>query len=778
MKGKLSISLLAWLLISTGEIFAQNIEGLKLIPGKNSIRNILKEMKPEEKVYMLIGLGYPPPAYPSLATRGFAGRTWEIPRFGITTAVLADGPAGLRIEAHPNINNKPFYCTAFPTATGMSSSWNTVLVEKVGEAMGNEVLEYGCDVLLAPALNIQRDPLCGRNFEYYSEDPLVAGKIAAAMVRGIQSNGVGASIKHFAANNEETYRGSENSLISQRALREIYLRGFEIAVKESKPWTVMSSYNRLNGFYTSENHDLLTTILRNEWGFKGLVMSDWGAGSDAVAQINAGNDLIMPGYEQRKTLLDAMKNRAMDESVIDRNLMHVLDFITKTPRFKSYKYSLNPDLKLHDKVAKEAALESAVLLKNNQQTLPFQGVKSIALFGKASYHLIVGGSGSGEVNYAHAVSLKEGLQNVGFSFDLPLEQIYCHYIDSVKSHADEATVKKVADFMSDIDVARDKVIDFLPEMRISKEEIDEQVNVSDIALITIGRSSGEGRDRLQSDFNLSETEMDLIRNVSAAYHKAGKKVVVLLNIGGVVETESWRNYADAVLLIWQPGQQGGNAVADILKGAESPSGKLPMTFPKSYNDVPSSKMFHPEQPIGNPPNTYYREGIYVGYRYYDTYKIPVSFEFGYGLSYTQFQYTAIKLDKLVFKDSIMVNVTIKNTGSYAGKEIVQLYLSAPGIEIETPAQELKAFAKTKLLQPGESQQLVFVLKAKLLASFWSGISAWVAEKGNYEIRLGSSSRDIRKTILFSLSKQIEVEKLNKVLYPNISFKEWSRIKEE
>lgn len=769
--------LLLCVLLMVGIVSINGQDNAMLLPrlGKDNITDVIKAMTPEDKVYMLMGLGYPPPNAPTITARGFAGRTWDIPRLGITTSVLADGPAGLRIDARPKDANRTFYCTAFPTATGLSSTWNTELVESVGMAMGNEVLEYGCDALLAPALNIQRNPLCGRNFEYYSEDPLIAGKIAAAMVRGIQSNGVGTSIKHFAANNEETYRGSENALISQRALREIYLRGFEIAVKEAKPWTVMSSYNRLNGFFTSENKDLLTTVLRKEWGFEGMVMSDWGAGADAVAQMNAGNDIIMPGMEQRKILLDALKNKSIDEKILDRNLTHILNFIIKTPRFKSYKFSANPDLKAHDLVARSAAAESMVLLKNTANTLPLKKIKKVALFGKTSYHFIVGGTGSGEVNFEHAVSLKEGLSNAGYLFVKPLEAIYAHFIDSVIQHADEETIKKVADFMSDAAVAKEKVVDFISEMPLSKTDINDQVNHSDIALITIGRNSGEGRDRKLTDFYLSETEKDLIRDVAAAYHAAGKKVVVILNVGGVVETESWRNYPDAILLAWQTGQEGGNAVADILNGKISPSGKLPMTFPKVYEDVPSSKTFHPEMPQCTPPNSFYNEGIYVGYRYYETFKVPVSYEFGYGLSYAKFNYSNCTIsDNAIFRDSIKVSVSIKNIGKAAGKEIVQLYLSAPQDQIEKPIQELKAFAKTKLLQPGESEQISFVLDARSLASFWSGSSSWIADKGNYEIRMGASSTDIRQTISFSLPEKIEVEKLNNVLYPNLPVKELSR----
>ncbi|HEX7411285.1 MAG TPA: glycoside hydrolase family 3 protein, partial [Bacteroidales bacterium] len=365
--------------------------------GKNKIQDIISAMTLEDKVYLLIGVGNANQKDPVLGDKttiidGAAGRTWAIPRLGITPTILTDGPAGLRINSHPAGLDFTRYCTAFPTATALACTWNTELIENVGKAMGNEVLEYGSDVLLAPAINIHRNPLCGRNFEYYSEDPYVVGKMAAAMIRGIQSNGVGTSLKHFAANNIETNRTSINAVMSQRALREIYLRGFEMAVKESQPWTVMSSYNRINGYYTSENRDLITTILRDEWKFEGMVMTDWGGGADAVAQMNAGNDVLMPGNRQRQEFLLALKNKALDEKVIDQNVGRVLTFIMKTPHFRAYSFTNKPDLAAHSQVSKNAADEGMVLLKNDNNTLPFKNIKKVALFGKTSYRFIAGGT--------------------------------------------------------------------------------------------------------------------------------------------------------------------------------------------------------------------------------------------------------------------------------------------------------------------------------------------------------------------------------------------------
>ncbi|MDP4226091.1 MAG: glycoside hydrolase family 3 C-terminal domain-containing protein, partial [Bacteroidota bacterium] len=663
--------------------------------GKDKIKDVIAAMTPEEKVDLLIGVGgainSEPEGEKNVVVNGAAGRTWGIPRLGITSAVLCDGPAGLRINPTRKDATQTYYCTAFPTATALATTWNPQVVENIGKAMGNEVLEYGSDVLLAPAMNIHRNPLCGRNFEYYSEDPLLSGKMGAAMVRGLQSNGVGTSVKHFVANNQETNRTKVNEIVSQRALREIYLRGFEIAVKESQPWTIMSSYNKLNGFYTSENHDLITTILRNEWGFKGMVMTDWGGGADAVAQMKAGNDLIQPGNHQRAELLEALKNKTIDEKVLDRNLERILDFIMKTPRFKGYAFTNHPDLKAHLEAAREAACEGMVLLKNGNNSLPFKKVKNVALFGKTSYRFIVGGTGSGRVNYESAASIKDEFVNAGYKVVKPLEDIYTDFVKEVMSNTKGDKLNAV---------------DFHSELPLSKDQITAQVKSSDVAVITIGRNAGEGRDRDAKDFDLSETEVNLIKDVCEAYHAAGKKVIVVLNIGGVISTADWGKSADAIVLSWQTGQKGASALVDILKGKVNPSGKLPMSFPLAYQDVPSSKTFAGE-PKDNPINSFYNEGIYVGYRYYETFKVPTAYEFGYGLSYTNFKYSDLTLSSNTFSDSLTVKVTVKNTGKVAGKEVAELYLSAPRTEIQKPEEELKGFAKTKLLKPGESQELTF-----------------------------------------------------------------------
>ncbi|MDP4278635.1 MAG: glycoside hydrolase family 3 protein, partial [Bacteroidota bacterium] len=559
--------------------------------GKNKIEDIVAAMTLDEKIDLIMGLGdatwkNPPTGEKTVIIDQAAGCTYKIPRLGIPPTVLADGPAGLRINPSQEGADHLYYCTAFPTATALASTWNQQLVENVGKAMGNEVREYGCDVFLAPAINIQRNPLCGRNFEYYSEDPLIGGKLGAAMIRGVQSNGVGTAIKHFVANNQESNRQSVNEIISQRALREIYLRGFEIAIKESAPWMVMSSYNRVNGFHTAENRELLTTILRDEWGFKGMVTTDWFSGTDWTSQVYAGNDMLMPGCYQRDELKKAILDRRLDEKVLDRNVARILEYILKTPRFRNYRFSTRPDLAAHDIVARNAAEEAMVLLKNEGNTLPLKGVTTIALFGKTSYHFIAGGTGSGEVNYKQAVSLQEGLAKGGFKISPSLQLCYLHYIDSLVASKEDKD-KKFA-------------VDFSGEIALSDKLINDQVKKTAIAVITIGRCSGEGWDRKEGDyFLISQQERHLLKKVSQLYHAAGKKVVVILNIGGPIETASWKQYADAILLSWQTGQEGGNALADILKGNANPSGKLAVTFPVNYTDVPSSTTF-PGEPAENP----------------------------------------------------------------------------------------------------------------------------------------------------------------------------------
>lgn len=746
---------------------------------------LVSKMTLEEKVNLVVGMGMKLPGVNATdgalvgqtmdKVAGAAGTTFAIEHLGLPTTVVADGPAGLRIEPTRVADRRTYYATAFPVGTLLASTWDIKLVEQVGAAMGNEVKEYGVDVILGPGLNIHRNPLGGRNFEYYSEDPLIAGKTTAAMVKGIQSNGVGTSIKHFALNNEEQNRNSVDVQVSERAMREIYLKGFQIAVKEAQPWTVMSSYNKLNGTYTSEEYDLLTTILRKEWGFKGLVMTDWFGGKDAVAQMKAGNDLLMPGTpQQKKAILDAVNSGALDIKILDENAARVTAYILGTQSFKKYAFSNAPDLKAHAAIARSAAANGMILLQNNTAALPIaKNVKNIAVFGNTSYDFVSGGTGSGDVNEAYTVSLVEGLANAGYSVDAALKNSYEKYLNEYKA----AHPKKgfFEEFMNPTPRPA--------ELALDAATIKAQAAATDIALITIGRNAGEGSDRkVANDFNLTEAEQALIKAIAGAYHAVNKKVVVVLNTGGVIEVASWRNEVDAILLAWQPGMEAGNAVADVLSGKVNPSGKLATTFPVKYADEPSAKNFpgteHPDKAVAGmfgmkeiPAEVVYEEGIFVGYRYYNTFKVATAYEFGYGLSYTNFSYSNLKLSSTAFNGKITATVDITNTGKTAGKEVVQLYLSAPAVQLNKPSQELKGFAKTNLLQPGQKQTISFVINAADLASFDTKTTSWVAEAGKYEVRIGASSAAVKQTASFKLAKPVVVEKCNKVLVPQVTINE-------
>jgi len=789
-------------LITIGQIWAQNPKGKDTSASDQKIQGIISKMTLDQKVQLLIGSvrlravpdsiknkpGYKADeyndlVYTTMATKvrnyvpGAAGATSEFPELGISTQVLSDGPAGLRIQPTRPGDDKTYYCTAFPVATVLATSWDTELVYRVGQAMGNEVKEYGSDILLAPALNIQRDPLCGRNFEYYSEDPLIAGKTATAMVKGIQSNGVGTSIKHFAANNSETNRNTVNTIVSERALREIYLKGFEIAVTESHPWTVMSSYNKINGTYTSESNDLLTKILRNDWGFEGYVMTDWGGGTDVVAQMNAGNDLIMPGqYKQIKDLVSAVKEGKLDEKILDRNLARIMKIMLETPRYNNYKYSDKPDLKAHAAVTRQAATDGMVLLKNEKNTLPIPAaVKNIAAFGNTSYDFISGGTGSGDVNKAYTISLFDGLKNGGYITDAGLTTTYQAYIK-------EAQAKQPKPANAMMAMMRGKQP--LPEMVVTAELAKAMAQKSDMALITLGRNAGEGRDRTntEGDFQLNTTEKEMIKNVTEAFHATGKKAIIILNVPGVVEIASWRDMPDAILVAWQPGQEGGNSVVDVLSGKVNPSGKLAVTFPMTYTDVPSAKNFpgvaEKSDKVDNsadlsgfsrmrrvPWEVIYEDDIYVGYRYYNTFKVPVAYEFGYGLSYTKFDYSKLKLGSNDFNGKLTFSVDVKNTGKVAGREVVQVYLSSPSGKLKKPEETLTAYAKTKLLKPGESQTLSYTIATKDFASFDEATSSWIAEAGNYTLKIGASSLAIKQTSSFKIAKELNAGKVTKALVP-------------
>ncbi|HTK20639.1 MAG TPA: glycoside hydrolase family 3 C-terminal domain-containing protein [Mucilaginibacter sp.] len=750
--------------------------------GKDPIKEIVKKMTLEEKVKVVVGKGFSMPGM-TLGSNDntpdkmptISGHTIANKRFGIPSIGMADGPAGIhRFVMTKKDSADNLFSTAWPVGTLLASSWDTALVRKVGVAFGSEIKSYGIDFILGPGVNIHRNPLGGRNFEYYSEDPLVSGSMASAIINGIQSQGVGATIKHFAANNQETDRASVNEIISERALREIYLRNFEIAIKRSHPWAVMSSYNLINGTFTSESRDLLTTILREDWGYKGFVMSDWFGGKDAPAQIYAGNNLLMPGNPtQVKAIIEAVKSGKLSEAELDKNVEAVLNVLVHTLTTKGYDYPNKADLKGHAQISRQAAAESMVLLKNNDKTLPIKKTgATIALFGNHGYDLIAGGTGSGDVNKPYVVSLNEGLTNAGYKLDDGLAQNYKGYLaDYTAKHPKKSLMQELMN-----------PTPFAPEYKFDASSAGQKADASDIAIIYIGRNAGEGNDRkVADDYDLTSLEKDMITSVSDAFHAKHKPVIAVLNIGGVIDVTAFRDKVDAILLAWQPGQEGGNAIADVLSGKVNPSGKLATTFPESYNDVPSAKNFpgkeFPEKATQGmmgkviPAEAVYQEGIYVGYRYFNTFKVKPAYAFGYGLSYTNFSFSKLILSSAAFNGKITATVTVTNTGSVAGKEVAELYLSAPHKSIDKPSEELKGFAKTRTLKPGESQTLTFTLDKKSLASFNTAQSAWVADAGEYKVKIGASSENIKLEKPFNLAKSITVEKVHKALAPQVSIDE-------
>lgn len=728
--------------------------------GVDPIDKVISAMTLDEKLDMVIGAaGIDTDASSTIGSSaeripGAAGQLNAIPRLGIPAIVVADGPAGVRINPTREGTKQTFYCTHFPVATVVSSTWNTELANQIGKAMGDETRHYGVDVLLAPATNIMRNPLNGRNFEYYSEDPLLAGKICAAVVNGVQSNGVGTSVKHFALNNQETNRTSNNVIGSPRTFREIYLKPFEIVVKEAQPWTIMTSYNKINGTMSSERADLVTEILRHEWGFNGMVMTDWFGGQFAEAQMQAGNDLLMPGKKsQREELKKAIVNGHMSLEIIDRNIRHILEFIMKTPTFKGLEADNNPDLKAHATVTRNAATEGMVLLKNDGNVLPLEGsTKKVAVFGRTAYDFIAGGTGSGDVNHAYVISLTEGLKNAGLKIDKTVQKAYEKYIPAAKA-AQKSDTELIGQFMPK------KLID---EMQIADDMLAKAAKDNDMAIITIGKTSGEFLDRkVSSNFNLTMAEQSMINGVCDEFHKAGKKVVVILNVCGPVETASWTSKPDAILNVWLPGQEGGNSVADVLTGKECPSGRLPMTWPLTYNDVNNKADFPMPDEISNETisktlegftdkrtngstrnfdYTEYNEGVYVGYRYYTTKNVKVAYPFGYGLSYTTFE-KSVPEAKVNADGDITVKVSVKNAGKTAGKEVVEVYVSAPGKDMDKPARELKGFAKTRKLAPGEAQTVEITIPYESLASFNEKDSRWQVEGGEYKVMVADNAAD-------------------------------------
>jgi len=666
-----------------------------------NVQSILAKMTLEEKA--------------ALCTGASPWTTTPVERLGVPELIMSDGPHGVRRvpDVHAMaIESLPATC--FPTASCLASTWDVDLIHKMGEALAEECIALNVDVLLGPGANMKRSPLGGRNFEYFSEDPYLAGEMAASIIDGIQSKGVGTSLKHYAANNQEFQRFSISAEVDERTLREIYLPAFEKAVKKAKPWTVMCSYNKVNGTFASEHTHLLTEILKDEWGFEGLVVSDWGAVRDRVAALKGGLDLEMPGPQDRrvKAVVEAIRSGKVDEAVLDESVRRILNIVFKakeTPKNGTF------DVDAHHELAHEIASEGMVLLKNNG-LLPLKAQQHIAVIGRAAENAHFQGGGSSHINPTKvAVPFKE-----------------------LQAQAPNAELTYAEGYPTDNSFRQD-MIDQAVTLAQSAD-----VAVVYIALPTFKES--EGYDR--QDLDLTEQQVALIKAVSAVQ----PNTVVVLNNGAPVAMREWIDGVAAVLEGWMMGQAGGAAIADVLFGKVNPSGKLAETFPIKLSDTPS----HLNWP-GGAGEVHYGEGLFIGYRYYDAREMPVLFPFGHGLSYTTFSYGNAKASAKNFKDvdGMTVTVDVTNTGNVAGKEIVQVYVHDHESGLVRPEKELKGFAKVEL-QPGETKSVSTHLDFRAFAYYHPEYKQWITEDGDFEILVASSAADIHEALTVTLESTLSL----------------------
>jgi len=655
---------------------------------QRNIKELVSKMTLEEKASLCSGLDF--------------WHTKSIERLGIPSIMVTDGPHGLRKVSEKG-DTVPATC--FPTAVALASSWDEKLLEKVGEAIAEECLAEGVSILLGPGVNIKRSPLCGRNFEYYSEDPYLSSEMAASFIKGVQSKGVGTSLKHFVANNQEHRRMSISAMIDERTLREIYLASFEGAIKKSRPWTVMAAYNRVNGKYCFKNEYLLTDILRNEWGFEGIVISDWGAVDiyERAEALKAGLDLEMPSSNGLgdKKIIEAVRNGKLSEEILDKTVERLLTIIFEA--IDNKQENATYDRRKHHEFAKEVAKECIVLLKNENNILPLNSKSKVAVIGSFAKNVRYQGGGSSHVNPTQ--------------LDIPYEEI-------LKLVDDPSNVL----YADGYDLESDEV---------KEELINEAKNIaqnSDVAVIFAGlpeRYESEGYDR--ENLSLPKSHNKLIEEIT----KVQDNVVVVLFNGAPVEMP-WINKVKGLFECYLGGQAVGGAIADLLFGKANPSGKLAETFPKKLAHNPSHPYFPGEDDVVE-----YREGIFIGYRYYDKKEIEPLFPFGFGLSYTKFEYSDLKIDKKQAKDTdtITVSVKVKNVGNMAGKEIVQLYVRDVESSVVRPEKELKGFKKVEL-NPGEEKTVTFVLDKRSFAYYSTDIKDWYVESGDFEILIGKSSKEI------------------------------------
>lgn len=653
------------------------------------ILKLLQELTTEEKAALAAGTDFM--------------FTNPVPRLNIPQIRMSDGPHGLRVQQQGGDNgvagSEP--ATAFPTAALTACGWNEDNLYKMGEAIGEEARHYGIDVVLGPGVNIKRNPLAGRNFEYFSEDPLLAGKMGAAEINGIQSRGVGVSLKHFALNNAENYRFMGDSVCDERAMREIYLKAFEIAVKTAKPETVMCAYNKINGSYCCQNKWLLSGVLRKEWGFGGLVMTDWGATHDRIKMLQAGLDLEMPGDTDicRKWIIDGIKSGELAEETLDKAVESVLKLAYKHEEQKIEQ----TDFAAHDFLAEEIAEDCAVLMKNDG-TLPLSAEKTYFVVGELFEKMRYQGSGSSMINPWRLTAPKTAFDNTGVKYD------YC------KGYKENQ-------------IAPDKTL---------IDEAVKRVEKYDTALVFIGLTDyveSEGCDR--ENMRLPENQLALID----ALIKTGKKIVVLLYGGAPIELP-FADKAAAILNMYLPGQRGGEATRKLLFGEKNPCGKLAETWVKSYSDAPYGEAFSKTK------IEVYKESVFVGYRYYRKTNKKVAFPFGSGLSYTTFGYSYMKIEEN--DDGITVSATITNTGSRFGAEIVELYVKAPKTDVFKPEKELRAFTKV-YLAAGESKEITIIVNKADLAYYNVKEKRYVLESGVYEFQLCSDCETVR------LSETIKIE---------------------
>lgn len=667
------------------------------------IQKIISEMTLEEKTALLSGKDF-----------------WHlkgVERLGIPEIMVTDGPHGLRKQAGTSDHlglNASVPATAFPTAAATACSFDRDLIYEMGEALGEMCQQEDVAVILGPGTNIKRSPLCGRNFEYFSEDPYLAGEMAAALILGVQSKNVGTSVKHFAMNNQETRRMSVSVLADERTKREIYLAPFETAIKKGKPWTVMCSYNKIGGVYSSENRWLLNDLLRGEWGFEGMTMTDWGACSDHIEGVRAGMDLAMPslGDSADKQLADAVRDGVLDEKYVNEAVERVLNVIQKFTENRKK----DPDFFLgaQHHQARKIARESAVLLKNDG-VLPLKSKGKIAFIGAFAETPRYQGGGSSHINASEITSALQAVRSV-------------------------AKVEYAKGYSIDTDQVN-------PELQAEAVALAKK---ADVAVLFVGLTDAyesEGYDR--SHMRLPENQNALIDAVCAV----NDRVVVVLHNGSPVEMP-WADKVGGILEMYLGGQAVGGAAVDLLFGAVSPSGKLAETFPMYLEDNPSYLNFP-----GNGDQVEYREGIYVGYRWYDTRKMPVRWAFGHGLSYTQFEYSNLRVnkEKIAQGEGVHVAIDVKNVGHMGAKEVVQLYVHSAHDGAARPEQELKGFEKV-YIAPGKTETVEFELNPRAFAYYESAIRDWYVEGGAYEIRIGASSRDIRaaKTIEIEAGKPIPV----------------------